>query len=105
LPPRRCRPLADLGRRAFVAKFGHLYRPEDLAAFLDGSHTEQEAARRTDRSGHGDGGGGGRAWAAARFCKLRLESSSLPRVTDAAPAGIQAALRRSRRWGRALARG
>jgi hypothetical protein len=34
--------LADLGCRAFVAKFGHLYRPEDLAAFLDGSHTEQK---------------------------------------------------------------
>ena len=26
--------LADLGRRSFAAKFGHLYKPEDLAAFL-----------------------------------------------------------------------
>lgn len=27
--------LADLHRRSFVETFGHLYRPEDLAAFLD----------------------------------------------------------------------
>lgn len=26
--------LADLGRRTFTETFGHLYRPEDLAAFL-----------------------------------------------------------------------
>ena len=28
--------LADLGRRAFVAKFGHLYSAANLAAFLAG---------------------------------------------------------------------
>ncbi|HEY0112211.1 MAG TPA: GNAT family N-acetyltransferase [Allosphingosinicella sp.] len=27
--------LADLGRRTFVETFGHLYRPEDLAEFLN----------------------------------------------------------------------
>lgn len=27
--------LADLGRESFVAKFGHLYRQEDLATFLE----------------------------------------------------------------------
>ena len=27
--------LAELGRASFVAAFGHLYRPEDLAAFLE----------------------------------------------------------------------
>lgn len=32
--------LARLGREAFVAKFGHLYRPEDLAAFLNEVHSE-----------------------------------------------------------------
>ena len=32
--------LADLGRRTFTETFGHLYRPEDLAAFLE-SHSEE----------------------------------------------------------------
>ena len=31
--------LAALGRRTFTETFGHLYRPEDLAAFLE-SHSE-----------------------------------------------------------------
>ena len=31
--------LAALGRDSFVAKFGAMYRPEDLAAFLDTMHT------------------------------------------------------------------
>lgn len=32
--------LAKLGRESFVAKFGHLYRPEDLSAFLEQAFTE-----------------------------------------------------------------
>ncbi|MBB4614435.1 GNAT family N-acetyltransferase [Novosphingobium taihuense] len=32
--------LVDLGRRAFVAKFGHLYSSENLATFLDETHCE-----------------------------------------------------------------
>ncbi|OYX93945.1 MAG: GNAT family N-acetyltransferase, partial [Novosphingobium sp. 35-62-5] len=32
--------LSDLGRRAFVAKFGHLYNAENLAQFLEESHSE-----------------------------------------------------------------
>ena len=32
--------LAALGRRTFAETFGHLYRPEDLAAFLE-THSEQ----------------------------------------------------------------
>ena len=35
--------LAALGRRSFTETFGHLYRPEDLAAFL-ASHAEQSWA-------------------------------------------------------------
>ena len=31
--------LAELGRRSFTESFGHLYRPADLAAFLE-SHSE-----------------------------------------------------------------
>jgi ribosomal protein S18 acetylase RimI-like enzyme len=37
--------LASLGRNSFVAKFGHLYRPEDLAAFLAENHAEPVVAR------------------------------------------------------------
>lgn len=32
--------LARLGREAFVAKFGHIYAPEDLSAYLEEAHTE-----------------------------------------------------------------
>lgn len=37
--------LAELGARSFEAKFGHLYRPEDLAAFLGESHGEAKVTR------------------------------------------------------------
>lgn len=37
--------LAELGARSFTAKFGHLYRPEDLAAFLADSHGEAKVAK------------------------------------------------------------
>ena len=36
--------LSDLATRAFVAKFGHLYRPEDLASFLAESLSEPAIA-------------------------------------------------------------
>ncbi|HEX8534861.1 MAG TPA: GNAT family N-acetyltransferase, partial [Allosphingosinicella sp.] len=31
--------MADLGRRTFTETFGHLYKPEDLALFLE-NHSE-----------------------------------------------------------------
>lgn len=31
-------PLAALGERSFIEKFGHMYAAEDLAAFLDKAH-------------------------------------------------------------------
>ena len=37
--------LSALGRDSFVAKFGHLYRPEDLAAFLAESHAQDVVER------------------------------------------------------------
>lgn len=37
--------LADLGRRSFVVKFGHMYTPEDLANFLEESHSEAKVAK------------------------------------------------------------
>lgn len=32
--------LSDLGRRAFIAKFGHLYGAENLVQFLEDAHSE-----------------------------------------------------------------
>jgi ribosomal protein S18 acetylase RimI-like enzyme len=37
--------LAVLGAQTFIETFGHLYRPEDLQAFLGESHTEAAYAR------------------------------------------------------------
>lgn len=43
--------LVALGRASFDAAFGHLYRPEDLAAFLHGVHSpETVAAQLADRA-------------------------------------------------------
>lgn len=73
--------LADLGRRAFVAKFGHLYRPQDLAAFLEAAHTEAVVRRELADPGlltaliEEEG-------AMLAFCKLRF-ASSLPNVRGA----------------------
>ena len=36
--------LSRLGIDSFVAKFGHLYRPQDLGAFLDEAHSEDAVA-------------------------------------------------------------
>lgn len=37
--------LARLGRDSFIDKFGHMYRPEDLAAFLDEIHSDEAVAK------------------------------------------------------------
>ena len=37
--------LARLGRESFCAKFAHLYRPEDLQAFLDETYSESAVAQ------------------------------------------------------------
>lgn len=36
--------LAELGARSFTAKFGELYRPEDLANFLAEAHSQENVA-------------------------------------------------------------
>jgi ribosomal protein S18 acetylase RimI-like enzyme len=36
--------LAQLAREAFIAAFGELYQPQDLAAFLDGERSEERYA-------------------------------------------------------------
>jgi len=73
--------LADLGARAFVVKFGHLYSPDNLAAFLADSHTPEKVARELADPGMAvavietDG-------AIAAFCKI-VYASTLPRHSDA----------------------
>lgn len=37
--------LAQLGAHSFTVKFGHLYKPNDLEAFLSQSHSEEKVAR------------------------------------------------------------
>lgn len=73
--------IADLGRRAFVAKFGHLYSAENLANFLDDTHTSAKVAKEladpemriavTEQDG-----------ALACFCKI-IRTSTLPAHTTA----------------------
>jgi GNAT superfamily N-acetyltransferase len=63
-------PLATLGAETFVAAFGHLYRPEDLAAFLAEVHNPEAVAAEIDgeectHSLVEDGG------TLVAFCKLR----------------------------------
>jgi ribosomal protein S18 acetylase RimI-like enzyme len=66
--------LAALGADSFVAKFGHLYRPEDLAAFLKEAHSEGTVAaelshlERRYRLAEIDG-------ALAGYCKLAIPST------------------------------
>ncbi|MGE3690572.1 MAG: N-acetyltransferase family protein [Novosphingobium sp.] len=43
--------LARLGRDSFVAKFGHIYAPEDLSAFLDQVYSESAIAAEMARDG------------------------------------------------------
>ena len=65
--------LARLGADTFVAAFGHLYRPEDLAAFLAQVHSPEAVAAEiagdecTHRLVEADG-------ALVAFCKLRFPS-------------------------------
>lgn len=73
--------LADLGRRAFVAKFGHLYSAENLASFLDDTHSQakvlKELADPAMRIAVIEQDG-----ALASFCKI-IRTSTLPAHTDA----------------------
>lgn len=43
--PEDAAALVDLGRRAFIAKFGHLYSAANLALFLDDAHTEAKVRK------------------------------------------------------------
>ena len=45
--------LSALGRETFTITFGHMYAPEDLAAFLDDSHSPASYARLLDDPRYG----------------------------------------------------
>lgn len=66
--------LSALGRDSFVEKFGHMYRPQDLAAFLEETHSEAAVAaelahaERRYRLAEIDG-------ALAGYCKLAIPST------------------------------
>lgn len=67
--------LATLGRDSFVAKFGHLYRPEDLMAFLDAVFSAEAIAAEManpERLYHLAVTDDGRL---AGYCKIALASS------------------------------
>ncbi len=74
--------LADLGRRAVSAKFQHLYKPEDFAAFLGEAHSEAKVAKEIADPGmriaviEEQG-------ALIAFCKLVLESTMPAGHSDA----------------------
>ena len=74
--------LAALGRESFADAFGHLYRPEDLAAFLAETHDEAaiaaEIAGEACRHRLAEGEDG----ALLGFCKLRYPSK-LADLSDA----------------------
>lgn len=73
--------LADLGQRAFIAKFGHLYSPENLSRFLKESHSAETVSSQLadpemriaviEEEGR-----------LASFCKI-VRKSSLPERTHA----------------------
>ncbi len=98
--------LAALGRESFTHAFGHLYRPEDLVAFLAEAHDEANVAAEVagDECRHrlaADDGG-----RLIGFCKLRfpskfaghsaarapLELAQLYCAADATGKGVGAAL-------------
>jgi diamine N-acetyltransferase len=66
--------LAQLGRATFIAAFGHLYAPDDLAAFLGSVHAEAAVAAEiagdtcTHRLVEADG-------SLVAYCKLRAPSN------------------------------
>lgn len=74
--------LSQLGSDSFVVKFGDMYKPEDLAAFLDGTHSpaalvgELAHPERLYRLAEIDG-------ALVGYCKLAIPSS-LTEYHDAA---------------------
>lgn len=75
--------IADLGRRAFVARFGHLYSAANLARFLDETHTDAiVAAQIADPAMRVAVVEAEESGAIASFCKI-VSASTLPPHTAA----------------------
>lgn len=81
--------LAALGRDSFVAAFGHLYRGEDLSAFLVQCYAENAVAQEVADPAHrhclaveADG-------SLAGFCKLRFPSGYAEHSDAVRPVALQ----------------
>ena len=72
--PRDLETLVRLGRDTFAETFGHLYRPEDLAAFLDEAHDPEVYAWAISDERHAvwiaEAGGAAAGYALAGPCTL-----------------------------------
>jgi diamine N-acetyltransferase len=70
--------LAALGRASFAHAFGHLYRPEDLAAFLAETHDEAVVAQEISGEDCRHRLAVGADGALLGYCKLRHPSKLAP---------------------------
>jgi len=72
--PQDAPALAALGRDSFVAAFGHLYRAEDLNAFLEQCYAEAVVAGEIADPAHRHCLAVGEDGSLAGFCKIRFPS-------------------------------
>jgi ribosomal protein S18 acetylase RimI-like enzyme len=67
--------ISDLADRAFTAKFAHLYRPEDFAAFMAEAHSVAKVSAELVDPGMRTAVIEDESGALLAFCKIKLESS------------------------------
>jgi ribosomal protein S18 acetylase RimI-like enzyme len=100
--PEDVRALAALGRDSFVAAFGHLYRQEDLNAFLGQCYSPESVAEEIADPAHrhclavdADG-------SLAGFCKIRFPSGYAGYSDAARPMALQQLYTNPARTGQGL---
>ena len=81
--------LAALGRGSFVAAFGHLYRAEDLAAFLEQCYAEAAVAEEIADPAHRHCLAVDEDGSIAGFCKIRFPSGYAEHSDAARPMALQ----------------
>lgn len=81
--------LAALGRDSFVAAFGHLYRDEDLRAFLTECYDEAAVAREIADPAFRHCLAADESGALAGFCKLKFPSGYAAHSDAARPVALQ----------------
>ncbi|MDE2561535.1 MAG: GNAT family N-acetyltransferase [Sphingomonadales bacterium] len=81
--PEDAAPLAALARRAMRAKWEHMYRPEDFAAWLSEAHSDEKAAKEIDDPGMRVAVIEDEAGELVAFCKLVLSGTFDPVHSDA----------------------